>query len=95
MIVFETVFIWTLLFLKKITLFITFKVTPENKIRELPIGESLTGLSARREEWLPLWGRKQDGGQREVAEEKKGPWVRRWEPQLLVYSPLILSSVDY
>lgn len=79
MIVFETFFIWTLL-LKKITLFITFKVTPDKIIRELPIGEPFIGLPARCEEWLPLWGRKHDWGREKWQRKGKGPGLGARSP---------------
>lgn len=56
------IFIWTLHYFLKITLFITFKVAPDRKIRELPVDESLTVVTARQlRVAAPLRGKAQVG----------------------------------
>ena len=75
---------------KKVTLLITFKVAPDQKIRKLPIDESLTVLAAGQLRMSAAWGRRHDWGRR------KGPWITSWEPNFLVFSFLfIVSSSDH
>lgn len=75
------IFIWKLHYFLKITLLITLKVAPDQKMRGLPIHESLTVTSCRAgEELLP--GEEGTTGDKEMGYLGSEGWS--WEPNLRV-----------
>lgn len=92
------IFIWTLHYFLKITLFITFKVAPDQKIRELPIHESLTALAAGQLGTpLPSGAEEEGTGGKRAGTKREGKGALGWEPEprCLNFVSWTLSSSDY